>query len=206
MLSKVINSLKEAYIQDGIILNGHFEFRSGMHSNQYISKDKICCDPILFKSTVEILANLIVEEGLDVICDVITGPAVAGAIFAAPISLMFNKTFIYPEKTSSTLASSMEFRRGFDKVLEGKKVILIEDIITTGGSVVNTIEAVVSAGGEVMGVVCIWNRSTEQMQLLSGPNFSGIPVHSLINQPVEIWNPDHCPLCKEDVPLTNPKG
>ena len=140
--------------------------------------------------------------------DIITGPAIAGAILAAPIALKLNKIFVYPEKAvESRLAADpnggvvetkvMKFQRGYDKRLKGSRVLIIEDIITTGGSVEKTITAVKKCGGKVVGISVIWNRGRIY--------FDGLLNLSLINEFVPSYWPDRCPNCQAGEPLQDPK-
>jgi orotate phosphoribosyltransferase len=182
-----VNMLKK-----NVILDGHFELASGRHSNKYVNKDGIFSDATLFSVTAKKLIDVIEQEGLEF--DIITGPAVAGAILAAPISIVLGKDFVYPEK--NPVYESMEFRRGYGKKLEGKKVIIVEDIITTGGSVNKTIEAIEENGGDVEKVYCIWNRSGKD-------DILKVSLTSLISEVVESYKKEDCPLCKEDIPINS---
>lgn len=196
-----MDTLYSTYIKFGIIRKGHFLLSSGRHSDIYIDKDMVYRSP-LFTETIRQLAEACYQfsatptKGL-----VITGPAVAGAVLAAPVWYKLNNiswkpdiTFVYPEK----MDGGMTFRRGYDKHLDGKEVILVEDIITTGRSVEQTAEAVKFNGGKVTGCVCIWNRT-----FWKHPDF---PIHSLINVPIDSWTEEDCPACQKGIPLTDPKG
>lgn len=185
-------SMKDLLKQYGIIKIGHFQLTSGKHSDQYINKDAIYSNPILFDK----IANRMQKDIIPYVdrFDVITGPAIAGAILAAPISLSLNKIFIYPEK----IDGNMIFRRGYDKILRNKRVWVIEDIVTTGGSVEKTIATIVKCKGEVVGVSAIWNRGSWSVK-------TNIPFLSLINELVPSYYPNKCPACKAKKPLQNPK-
>ena len=200
--------MKKLFEKYNIIKTGHFKLTSGKHSGQYINKDAIYCIPELFSLIVnKIYTNIWNTANYDDY-DVITGPALAGAILAAPVALKLGKIFVYPEKAiESKLADNpndgvietniMKFRRGYDKRLKGYRIWLIEDIITTGGSIEKTIEAVELCGGKVVGISVIWNR---------GKWHKNIPILSLINDPVRSYQPNECPYCREGrMPLQNPK-
>jgi orotate phosphoribosyltransferase len=175
----------------GIIKNGHFELTSGRHSDTYINKDSIYCVPELFELVI-LEMSLIARNNF--YCDIITGPAIAGAVLAAPIANSLSTIFIYPEKTEK----GMQFRRGYDKVLENNiNVVIVEDIITTGKSINMTIEAIEKHGAQVSGIAAIWNRTGWKTDKCS--------TISLIDEPVESWDPESCPLCIEGIPLENPK-
>lgn len=187
------HQLIKLYKDTNVILTGHFLLRSKRHSDTYINKDAIFSHPRTFHKTAraiyyEILKTCRVDGNV-----VVTGPALAGAILAAPISLYLDVTFVYPEK----IDNKMVFRRGYDQKIPGKNIILIEDIITTGGSVQLTIDEVLRLGGIPSGVFAIWNRTGWQPKECS--------VTSLINQPVESWSPKECPLCQKKMPLQDPK-
>jgi len=182
--------LAKYFRKRGVILEGHFKLTSGRHSNKYVNKDAAFSDSLLFGEIYHQLIN----ASFDFTCDVMTGPAIAGAVLAAPIALFTRKTFVYPEKING----EMVFRRGYDKVIEGQKVLIIEDIITTGSSVIKTIKAIEECGGFPAGVVAIWNRS--------GWTSEVCPTMSLIEESVESWTPEECPLCYHDVPLQDPKA
>jgi len=196
-----IIDMYELLKKGNVILEGHFKLRSGRHSNLYINKDSIYKNYHLFFTTISEMAHKILHSG--VTFDIMTGPAIAGAILAAPLSIKMRKTFVYPEKTIvdyPTNKTIMEFRRGYDKELDKKRVFIIEDIITTGGSVEKTNKAIRDNGGIVVGVISIWNRS--------GWKLDNCVNLSLINRPVESWEPDKCPLCNDPnnrIPLRDPK-
>jgi orotate phosphoribosyltransferase len=180
-----------------IIKSGHFILTSGRHSDAYINKDSIYCNPNLFELLI-LEMSLIVKNLF--YCDIITGPAIAGAVLAAPIANSLSKIFVYPEKTDEII---MDFRRGYDKILGNRigiarnQVVIVEDIITTGSSIEKTIEAIERYGARVSGIAAIWNRTGWKTDKCS--------TISLIDEPVESWDPDSCPLCVEGIPLENPK-
>lgn len=192
-------NMYEQYKKHDIIRNGHFLLSHGRHSRLYIDKDKIYRSPV-FYDTITGLEKLIYKFALP---DqfVITGPAIAGAVLAAPVWAQVQYqyplgavSFVYPEK----IKNIMTFRRGYDEHLNGKTVIIVEDIITTGVSVLQTAKAINDCGGKVLGCVCIWNRSSW---------FTGqFLTHSLINKLVQSWPQEFCPVCAEgNIPLTDPK-
>lgn len=199
--------MKELFEEHNIIKTGHFKLTSGRHSNQYINKDAIYSNPMLFNKVVQRMWDK-VNMYKDTF-DVITGPAIAGAVLVAPISLLLDKIFVYPEKIIySELANDpnngvidteiMKFRRGYNKMLKGKRVWITEDIITTGRSIENTIDAVEKCGGMVVGISAIWNRGLYEI--------ADIPFLSLINERVVSYRPDECPNCKAGEILQDPKG
>lgn len=191
-----------------VFLEGHFLLSSGRHSKQYINKDAIYCIPGLFSLLVDRFADILDSDFESTGYNIITGPAIAGAVLAAPVAVRLNKIFIYPEKTTKSEfkeypikrvveTNIMQFRRGYDKIIEGEKVVIIEDIITTGASVQRTIDAIRQCGGECVGVLSIWNRGTWRPK--------NIKLISLVDRLVVSWAPENCPSCKSNIPLTDPK-
>ena len=193
--------MKELFEKYGVIKKGHFKLTSGKHSAQYINKDTIYSNPLLFLKVMEMMHEKI--KKYEDIFNVVTGPAIAGAILAVPIALVMHKIFVYPEKVADnplagnpSKGTKMVFRRGYDKVLKHKKVWVVEDIITTGNSVEKTIMAIRDCGGAVVGVSAIWNRGLWHIN---------IPVLSLIEETVPSYWPEECPNCKAGEPLQDPK-
>lgn len=187
----------------GVIKQGHFRLTSGKHSDFYVNKDSIMYDPVLFNMVVLEFGRAVRSNYLS--CEVVTGPAIAGAVIAAPVALLASKHFVYPEKVDDDPTSGdpskwtkMVFRRGYDKGIQNKKVLLIEDIITTGSSVVKTIDAIKLNDGIPVGIFCIWNRS--------GWTYPGLKVDSLINKRVDSWFKEECPYCKSFLEIQDPKG
>lgn len=186
--------------RNGIIKEGHFLLSSGRHSDLYINKDAIYCNPALFQSVVSMMIYYLNNYSYIYELDIITGPAIAGAVLAAPIALQLQKTFIYPEKVIDHHEKEnvrMELRRGYNKVVKGKKVWIVEDIITTGKSVENTIDAITFNDGIVAGVSAIWNR---------GNYYPSMGLFFPIIEEVVYSYPAHdCPKCKQGIPVQDPK-
>jgi len=191
----------DRFKEEGIIREGHFLLTSGRHSNLYIDKDRIFRSN-LYQSIVCDLATLAYKHFDISQIDVITGPAVAGAVLAAPVCLEIQRRaamdkpiyFVYPEK----IDGKMVFRRGYDEFLWGRNVLIVEDIVTTGKSIMQTVAAIYACGGTVEGTISVWNRTGWQYFYFS--------VISLINELVESWAPENCLLCQEKrIPLTDPK-
>lgn len=184
--------MKELFEKYGVIKTGHFKLTSGKHSAQYINKDAIYSNPFLFLKVMETMYEKL--KAYEDMFDVVTGPAIAGAILAAPIALVTHKIFVYPEKVDG----EMVFRRGYDKILKHKRVWIIEDIITTGHSIEKTIMAIRDCRGSIAGMSAIWNRGRYQPD-------EGILLLSLINDSVTSYWPNDCPQCRAGEVLQDPK-
>lgn len=199
--------LISTFNERNLIYKGHFLLTSGKHSDFYINKDAIYAIPDLFSFIVNTFSSIVERQYPE--CDVITGPAIAGAVIAAPVAIKCRKTFVYPEKAISSRfvgkpinsivkKKIMKFNRNYDKVIENKKVVIIEDVVTTGGSVQKTSDAITLCGGECIGVLSIWNRTGWKPK-------DGIEILSLINKFINSWVASKCPLCNNSIPLINPK-
>lgn len=202
----------DEFTRAGVIKEGHFLLSSGLHSSQYINKDMILVDPHLRRMVVNVFAdylrNITIETGY---C-IFTGPAVAGSMFANLVADALKAFFVYCEKQSN---GTMKFSRGFDKVLKGNDVVIIEDIITTGSSVIKTINAVKECGGIPKVVVCIWNRGTWEGEYQCEYHGSlgrvgdkdtteQINIGSIITKKIASYFPVDCPMCDESNP-SDPK-
>jgi len=187
--------LDKIFEDNNVIKRGHFILSSKRHSDIYINKNMITTSAELFN--IVILKLMI--KALDFRkYNLITGPATAGAILASAMAIMQNKAFVYPEKEFQADGKFiMKFNRGYNKVIKNEKILLIEDIITTGNGVQQTINAIEKDGGDLVGVISIWNRT--------GWNPFGYKCKSLIDIFVDSWEEKECPMCKQNIPLTNPK-
>lgn len=131
--------------------------------------------------------------------DVVIGPAEAGIVLATIHGVGQMKPIVWSSKIiNDNLEVEMQIREQFKEVINGSRVLLVEDVITTGGSTEKTIQAVHDCSGEVVSIRCIWNR--ENWLPKTSASFK-----PLINRTVKSWEPDECPSCKENIPLIDPK-
>ena len=181
---QVLQALKEA----DAIRTGHFVLTSGRHSDSYVQCARILEDPALSTR----LAQTAVErlpEGLDI--DLVAAPAVGGLIIGFAVAQALGVKFIFSERQDG----AMVFRRSFE-VPSGARVLVVEDVVTTGGSVGEVIDLVREAGGEVVGVVSLIDRGGEK-------KFDA-PFWPLLRLEVESWKPEACSLCAAEVPVYSP--
>lgn len=170
------------------IRTGHFVLTSGRHSGTYVQCARVLEDPALTTR----LAQTAVERlpiGLDI--DIVAAPAVGGLIIGFAVAQALGVKFIFSEREQGT----MVFRRAF-KVPSGARVLVVEDVVTTGGSVGEVIDLVNGAGGTVVGVVSLIDRG--------GVKKFDAPYWPLLTLEVESWEPDACGLCKANVPVYSP--
>lgn len=173
---------------EGAILEGHFKLTSGRHSNLYIEKIRLLQNPLLAKTLCSRLADLITD--LDIDC--VVGPAYGGIALAFEVASILDKSFVFSQRKDG----EMTIRSGFD--LSGiKKAVVIEDIVTTGGSVKEVIQCLRDREIEVSMVGALVDRS-------GGTVDFGVPFVSLLQLDIPTFDPEDCPLCKSGVPITKP--
>jgi len=179
-----------------VIKYGHFIGTSGKHLDAYVFKDEIIKHPKLYVPICNELAKMIMVNMDYSDVEFITGPAIAGAVFAGLVANLLVKGFVYPEK----LQTEMVYRRGYNRAMRGRNLIIVEDVATTGKSILKTTNAIEKNGGTVRGVVLIWNRSNFTI------NNKDIPVYSIISKELDSWKPEHCPMCLKGIPITDIKA
>lgn len=180
MLSRerVLEILKQA----GVLLEGHFLLTSGRHSDRYLQCAKI------FRHTKysEELCGALAESFKEIKIDIVIGPALGAVQMAYEVSRHIGCENFFAERNSG---GKMELRRGFE-IKPGMNVLIVEDVVTTGGSVKEVIEIVREQGGIVAGVGAIIDRTGGEMDF-------GVPFKSVISMKVESWEAENCPLCSE---------
>lgn len=178
------------------LLEGHFKLSSGNHSQFYLQSAKVLEDPKNAKVLAEAVAKQIQESGLEV--DTVCAPALGGLIAGFALATALDKRSIFAERVEG----KMNIRRGFE-IAKGEKVIICEDIITTGGSAMEAAAAVEALGGEVVGFAALANRgfcSRQNSDVERKANCklpANKPFFALEDFTFEMYAPDDCPLCKE---------
>lgn len=183
------NQILEIFLKTNALLNGHFLLTSGRHSNQYFQ----CALVLQYPEYNELICSLIANHFRNFDIDVVISPAIGGIIVGQEVARQLNKKSIFAEREDKSLS----LRRGF-QIEEGKKYLICEDVVTTGGSVFEVMEIVRNNGGIVAGVGYIVDRSNNKV------NF-GVPQFSTLQLEVVSYLPEECPLCKENIiPLIKP--
>ena len=188
MLTK--ERILEIFKEAGVLLEGHFLLTSGKHSNQYLQCAKI------FRHTrySEELCVALAAKFADQKIDVVIGPAMGAVQMAYEVSRQIGCENFFAEREDG----KMTLRRGF-AVQPGIRCLLVEDVVTTGGSVKEVAELVRQAGGVVVGVGSIVDRSAGRVDF-------GVPFESVIQMDVQAWEPENCPLCKAGAPAAIKPG
>lgn len=179
-------NVQDILVETNALLKGHFLLSSGRHSGEYVQ----CAKLLQYGDKSEQVISVIVEKLKDLDFDVVVGPAMGGILVAYEIGRQTGKRAIFTERVDNV----MTLRRGFT-IEKGEKVLITEDVVTTGKSSYEAIEVVKSFGGEVVGIASIINRSSGDIKY---------PLYSAIKLDIETYTPDECPLCKEGKPIEKP--
>ena len=172
----------------GAILQGHFQLTSGRHSDTYLEKFQV----LQFPQHTERLCRLIAERFRNDGVDLVAGPTTGGIILAYEVARQMGVRGIFAEGDPS--AEGRAFRRGF-RIEAGERVLVVDDILTTGGSVHEVLAAVREAGGVPMGVGILVDRS-------GGKTDFGLPFYACLTLEIASYDATSCPLCTQGVPLT----
>ena len=184
-----------------VVDNSHFVYISGKHSPLYVNKDYV------FPHTAYIsrIGEIIAEKYKDSPVEVVAGPSIGGIILsqwvAYHLSRLKNNEIlsVYTEKQSD---KDQIFTRGYGRYVKGKNVLVVEDIVTTGGSIKKVINSVSKEGGKVIAACCMVNKDPEHINL----DFIGVPFNYLTILGVDIYEERDCPLCKKGVPINTQLG
>jgi orotate phosphoribosyltransferase len=186
-----LSSVEEIFRKSGAVLNGHFLLTSGLHSPVYWEKFQVLQYPDYTEQLCRIIADYFRSERIQVVA----GPTTGGVILAYEVAKQLGVRGIFAEKTTT---GGRAFRRGFS-ISHGERVLIVDDILTTGGSIHEVIAAVNSQGGKIVGIGVLVNRSEKPVDF-------GMPFFSCLRSETITYTPDKCPLCAAKVPLVKPSG
>ena len=179
--------VRQLFLETNAIMEGHFLLTSGLHSPIYVEKFNVLQHPAYTERLCRALAGKFADEAVDTV----VGPMTGGVLLAHEVGKALGTRAIFTERENGR----MTFRRGFTLSPE-ERVLIVEDIVTTGGSVEEVIEAVRAFGGVPVGVGMLVDRSGGTV------NFGAVPHKALLHLTVETFSPDDCPLCKEGKLMT----
>ncbi|NLY77244.1 MAG: orotate phosphoribosyltransferase [Tissierellia bacterium] len=178
----------EIFQRTGALKEGHFILTSGRHSSQYLQCAQIFQYPDYSEQITALLAQNFSEDYIDVVI----GPAIGGIILSYEMGRLLGVKTLFAERENGI----MTLRRDF-KISQGSRVLVVEDVVTTGGSVKEVIELVDKAGGKVVGVGAIVDRSNGKVDF-------GCKFSSVISMEIPSFEKAECPLCKQGVPAVKP--
>ena len=174
--------------KSGALLKGHFKLTSGLHSPTYFQCAKVLQYPEYNRFLAEKLVNYFNSQSFDVVIS----PAIGGIVVGQEVGRQLGVRTIFAERQNG----QMQLRRGFE-LKPDEKVLVCEDVVTTGGSVIEVIELVKSTSANVCGVGVIVDRSNGKV------DFS-VEQHALVQLKAETYDPNDCPMCKEGQPIQKP--
>jgi len=188
-------NVKDIYEKHGALLKGHFLLSSGKHSEYYLQSARVLEYPEVAEKLAKELAKQIIEAGIKV--DTVCSPAIGGLLAGYELARALGVRFIFTERVNG----EMTLRRGFE-VKPGEKILICEDIITTGGSAMEAAREVEKRGAEVVGFAAIANRGV--CKRVNGKNErksecklpADKPFFALEDFDFEVYEPNECPMCK----------
>lgn len=182
------NEILQIFRTNSALLEGHFILSSGLHSDRYIQCALVLQHPDVAQKLCSELAAKLRQAG----ATVVVAPALGGVIVAHEVARALGVRALFTERQDG----AMTLRRGFSFV-PGEPTLVVEDVITTGGSTRETMKCVEQAGGKVVGVGALIDRSGGTADL-------GVPKATLVSLKVQNYNPAECPLCKSGIHAVKP--
>jgi orotate phosphoribosyltransferase len=177
-----------------IITGSHVVYTSGKHGSAYVNKDAVYPSTARVAELCRYLADAAAASRPEVVC----GPAMGGIILAQWTGHHLGLPAVYVEKVAE---GGMALRRGYDALVAGKRVVVVEDVLNTGGSVKDAVTAVRNAGGDVVAVAALVNRGGVTAADVGVPR-----LVALLDVALEAWDAAACPLCRDGVPVNTQVG
>ncbi|MBM3421843.1 MAG: orotate phosphoribosyltransferase [Chlorobi bacterium] len=181
-------SMLAVFKSTGALLEGHFRLTSGRHSNTYFQCAKVLQHP----EHLSLICSRIAEHFRDAGISTVISPAIGGIVVGTEAGRQLGVKTIFAERKDG----AMTIRRGFS-IAEGERVLVIEDVITTGGSVAEVIALIEAAGATLAGVGSVVDRSSGKVRLAENQ-------FSVLTMDVVSYDPEECPLCKAGIPIEAP--
>ncbi|HAE82951.1 MAG TPA: phosphoribosyltransferase [Ktedonobacter sp.] len=182
-----------------IISDSHFVYSSGRHSSVYINKDALYLHTQAIATLCQMMARPFNADQIDVV----VGPVLGGIVLSQWVAHFLNANrssgetlAIYAEKEEDGPDKKFLLRRGYDKYISGRNVLVVEDVLTTGGSACSVIELVRMHGGNVVGLSALCNRGGVQPQ-----DVGDVAIHTLITVTLETFTETACPFCQQHIPI-----
>src|ERR1700704_1465058 len=181
----------QAFAAAGAFLRGHFVYTSGRHGADYLEKFRILEDP---KATTE-LASMIAHHFAPLRPELVAGPTTGGIILAYQVARQLGVNAVYVERGES---GGRVLRRGFE-ISPGSRVLVVDDVVTTGGSIAETKACIANAGGTVIGIGVLADRT-------AGRAATDVPFYACLTVDFPSYPPEACPQCAAGIPVASPRG
>ena len=174
------------------LLEGHFKYTSGRHGRVYFEKIRIVREPSLADELGAMMARSYrdIAGSIDAVC----APAFGAIVFGFSTALHLDRPFAFLQRDHE---GTMGIRPGFRDAVRGRRVLLVEDVCTTGGSLRESIAALEALDAEVISIGLIVDRPGGELDM-------GVPSRALLSVKAESWPPEECPLCRQGLPITTP--
>src|SRR3954471_24510812 len=182
------DELLDLFRKSGALLDGHFRLSSGLHSSGYLQ----CALVLQTPADAERLGQDIGSRGGDPRPTVVLSPALGGVVIGHEVGRALGVRALFAERQDGALL----LRRGF-MLAESDRVLVVEDVCTTGGSTRETMQVATASGGHVVGAAAIVDRS-------GGTASFDVPFHALLGVDLPTYQPDECPLCAQGMPVVKP--
>ena len=182
------DELLDVYRRSGALLEGHFRLTSGLHSSGYLQSALVLQHP----HYAEALGRALGDRVRDLRATVVLSPALGGVVIGQEVARAIGVRAIFVERQDGAFT----LRRGF-VIAENDRVLVVEDVMTTGGSTRETMQVARAAGGHVVGAASMVDRSHGLVDL-------GVPYVSLLDVDLPTYEPDKCPLCAQGLPVIKP--
>ncbi len=184
-----MNNAEAIFQKSGAVLKGHFLLTSGLHSPVYWEKFRVLQSPAYTEQLCRMIASHFRQQGIQVVA----GPTTGGIILAFEVARQLGTRGIFAEKVGT---NERAFRRGFG-IDPAERVLIVDDILTTGNSVREVMEALTKQGGKIIGIGVLVDRSEERIDF-------GVPLFSCHRATTITYTPQDCPLCASQIPLVKP--
>tara|TARA_Y100000590_G_scaffold398021_1_gene480051 strand:- start:242 stop:814 length:573 start_codon:yes stop_codon:yes gene_type:complete len=172
----------------GAIMKGHFKLTSGRHSDTYIEKFRLLENPIALDKICLTMAEKFEDQNIDLVASA----AIGGILLSGGVGKHLNCKHLFSERVDG----KMVFKRGFN-IEKGSNILIVEDIVTTGGSIVELIDLISTYDANIKGIVSIVNRSEKNLDF-------NYPFISLLNIPTQSWDKNKIPDWLSKIPITKP--
>lgn len=174
------------------LLEGHFRYTSGRHGSKYFEKIRIVREPRYVDELGRMMAMIMDDLRNDI--DLVCAPAYGAVVFGFSTALHMGKNFAFLQRNSD---GKMSVRSGFKDLITNSRILLVEDVSTTGGSIIESLNALNTLNANVIRAGLIVDRTAGTMDI-------GIPYKALLTVKAESWTPEECPLCRDGIPVTKP--